>query len=179
MRRRNFVMSVLASGVGAPALAAQQPEHKGGSGPPAKTTVSLGEWNSAFSPPLDRFVATPNTSNMHMVLPFESQIKAGGAVNFVISGFHVLGIYGPGTEFEDVNGSIRTNIPGAPMGFPQAVDDSVNRVYRGLSPWQLSPAPLVDRVESVNFPNPGRYLVVCVFVPHFLERMHGYVNVLP
>jgi hypothetical protein len=178
MKRRNFVMSVLAGGAAVPALAAQR-EHEGVSGPMANATVSFGEWRTDFSPALDRFVATPNTANMHMVLPFESQIKAGGGVNFIISGFHVLAVYGPGTEFEDVNGSIRINIPGAPPGFPQAVDDSVNRVYRGLSPWTLSPAPLNDRVEVVNFEVPGRYLVVCVFVPHFLERMHGYVNVLP
>lgn len=178
MKRRNFVMSVLAGGVAVPALAAQR-EHEGMTGPLANATVSFGEWRTDFSPPLDRFVATPNPSNEHMVLPFETQIRAGGAVNFVISGFHIVGVYGPGTEFEDVNGSLTTPIPGAPMGFPPAVNDPVNRVYRGLSPWTLSPAPLLDRVESVNFEKPGRYLVVCLFVPHFIERMHGYVNVLP
>jgi hypothetical protein len=177
MRRRNFVMSVLAGGVAVPALAAQH-DHDAVSGPMASATVSFGEWNSSFSPPLDRFVSTPNTSNIHTVLPFETQIKAGGAVNFVISGLHVLGIYGPGTEPEDINGSLTTPLPGAPPMFPQAVNDPVNRVYRGPSPWTLSPAPLLDRVESVNFAEPGRYLVVCLFVPHF-PAMHGYVNVLP
>jgi hypothetical protein len=177
MKRRNFVMSALAGSVAMPALAAQR-EREGVSGPMANATVSFGEWRTDFSPALDRFVATPNTANMHMVLPFESQIKAGGGVNFIISGFHVLGVYGPGTEFEDVNGSLTTAIPGAPPMFPQAVNDPVNRVYRGLSPWTLSPAPLLDRVEVVNFEAPGRYLVVCLFVPHFVERMHGYVNVL-
>jgi hypothetical protein len=36
---------------------------------------------------------------------------------------------------------------------------------------------VMDRVESVNFKEPGRYLVVCGVLPHFLEGMHGYVNV--
>jgi len=33
-------------------------------------------------------------------------------VNFVISGFHILGIYAPGTEFEDINGTVTIPIPG-------------------------------------------------------------------
>lgn len=88
-------------------------------------------------------------------------------MNFVISGFHVLGIYEPGTEPDDINGSLVESFPGAPSTFPKGVNDPLNRVYQSLNPWTLSPAPLNDRVESVNFPNPGRYLVICLFVPHF------------
>jgi plastocyanin len=29
----------------------------------------------------------------------------------------------------------------------------------------------------VNFKEPGRYLVVCGVRPHFIEGMHGYVDV--
>ena len=91
---------------------------------------------------------------MHKLIPFETKIKAGGTVNFIIGGFH---------------------LPGAPPGFPPVVDDPVNRIYRGLSPFGLPQ----DRVEAVNFAVPGRHLVVCTFLPHFNDRMFGYVRVLP
>jgi len=105
---------------------------------------------------------------------FETEVKAGGAINFAISGFHILTIYGPGTKFEDVNGTLLADLPGAPMGFPKIVDDPLNRIYRGNNPL-LVPQ---DRTESVTLSKRGRYLVVCTFVPHFNDRMHGYVRVV-
>jgi len=71
--------------------------------------------------------------------------------------------------------------PTALPDLPAVVDDKLNRVYRGVNPFDLPPGklgPSIDRTEAVNFAEPGRYLVVCVFIPHFAERMHGYVNVL-
>ena len=192
MKRRNFVASVLAGGVAAgsaavPMLASDRDDEHGHghdheplSGPLASVTVSFGEWHT--DPALDRFlVATPVTANVHVMSPFEAKIKVGGSVNFVISGFHILTIYGPGTEFEDVNGTLTIPIPGAPAGFPAVVDDKLNRVYRGVNPFDLPAGkfgPPLDRTEGVNFSAPGRYLVMCAFVPHFLDRMHGYVQVV-
>jgi hypothetical protein len=86
-----------------------------------------------------------------------------------------LTVYGPGTDCGDISTNVLTPIPGAPMGFPPVVDDPVNRIYRGLSPFGLAQ----DRVEAVNFAVPGRHLVVCTFLPHFNDRMFGYVQVLP
>ncbi len=72
---------------------------------------------------------------------------------------------------------------------PPLVNYATDRVYRGLDPRVLQYLPLapppagttgnlvMDRVESVNFKEPGRYLVVCGVLPHFNEGMHGYVNV--
>jgi len=185
MERRNFVMSVLAGSVAMPAVAGQQEHEHGGddpkeSGPLANATVTFGSWHT--NPALDRFlVATPPTGNVHHLLPFEAKIKAGGSVNFVISGFHILGVYGPDTEFEDVNGTLTAAIPGAPPGFPAVVNDPLNRLYRGVNPFDLPVGkfgPVLDRTEAINFAEPGRYLAVCLFTPHFAERMHGYVNVL-
>jgi hypothetical protein len=34
-----------------------------------------------------------------------------------------------------------------------------------------------DRVEVVQFSVPGTHLVVCTFLPHFVEGMHGWVRV--
>ena len=36
---------------------------------------------------------------------------------------------------------------------------------------------LWDRVETVHFAHPGRYLVICGFLFHLNEMMFGYVKV--
>jgi hypothetical protein len=54
------------------------------------------------------------------------------------------------------------------------INDSVNRIYRGANPVTLSQ----DRTEVVHFADPGTYLVICAFQPHFLDRMHGWVKVV-
>jgi len=176
MKRRKFVTSVLAGGLAAPVLAAGQHGNHGDNvdGPMANVNVSFGQWHT--SPPLDRFPnLNPITGNVHKLIPFEAKIKAGGTVNFIISGFHLVTVYGPPTDFDDISTAVLTPLPGAPMGFPPAVDDPQNRVYRGLSPFGLPQ----DRVEAVNFADPGRYLAVCTFQPHFIDRMFGYITVLP
>ncbi len=55
------------------------------------------------------------------------------------------------------------------------INDPTRRVYRGPDPSLL---PL-DRVETVHFAKPGRYLVICGFLFHFQDGMYGYVRVLP
>jgi hypothetical protein len=60
------------------------------------------------------------------------------------------------------------------------IDDANNRIYRG---WDPNPIPnnfQRDRVEAVHFAEPGRYLVICGVVNHFVnDRMYGFVRVLP
>jgi hypothetical protein len=100
MKRRQFVTSVLAGGLSVPAFAAQNQNHDHGEqvdGPLANVNVSFGQWKT--SPALDRLVSTPNSANLHKLIPFEATVKAGGTVNFIIGGFHLIGVYGPGTEF--------------------------------------------------------------------------------
>jgi len=177
MKRRQFVTSVLAAGAAVPVLAAGQHDHGDDvSGPLANATVSFGQWKT--NPPLDRF-ATPNpiTGNVHKLIPSDTKIKAGGTINFIISGFHLVTVYGPGTVFDDLNPAnpMLGTLPGAPPNFPPIVDDPTNRIFRGLNPLTVPQ----DRVENVNFATPGRYLVVCTFLPHFQDRMFGYVTVLP
>ncbi len=206
--RRNLLRTAAASGVAATGLGAvlgserslaalgsaqparddEEHEHgaKGGalSGSRAHVAVSFGQWEATASNPLDRHrVNSPNGRNVHKVLPFETEIEAGGAVSFIISGAHQVLIYDDGTKLSDVQEIV-------PVG-TILVDDPHNRIYRGLDPGALSyvdlpPAspggpPIAvtvrDRVEAVNFPEPGRYLVVCGVVFHFREGMHGFVNV--
>ena len=90
-----------------------------------------------------------------------------------------------GRELEEVQAAAAgLNLPPAPP-FPPLVNYTTDLVYRGLDPRVLNYVPLppatpnlvVDRVEAVNFKEPGRYLVVCGVRPHFDTSMHGYVNV--
>jgi hypothetical protein len=175
MKRREFVASVLATGIAAPALGKDDDHHRHPrlDGPNANATVSFGYWLH-----FDRFAGAggPNDrfQNGHALLPNEVKIKAGGAVNFIIAGFHQVIVYGPGTKPEQINAG--TTVPvGVPPG-PPLIDDPNNRVFRGVDP---SRQPTQDRVEVVGFARPGRYLVICGVQPHFVtDRMFGYVRVV-
>lgn len=177
MNRRDFVSTVVATGLAAPALAAQGQGHghpRVVDGPLATATVSFGAWPS--DPPLDRTDLPPGPPpNVHEQIPFVTTIKAGGTVNFIIAGVHQLAVYAPGTSLGSIDGTLLQDVPGAPPGFPPVVNDPANRVYRGPFPSLADQ----DRVEVVHFRTPGTYLAVCVFLPHFLEGMHGWVRVLP
>jgi plastocyanin len=156
----------------------------------ANTVISFGQWDVDPAAPFDRQPINSNRlRNVHLLLPFEAEVDAGGAVSFAISGVHQIVIYADGTEFEDLKAAYIA--AGSPVvaggGPPPLIEYSSGRIYRGLDPRALTYAPLPvppapahlnqDRIESVNFKEPGRYLVVCGVQPHFLEDMHGYVNV--
>jgi hypothetical protein len=165
-------------------------------GPLASATVSFGQWD--LTQPLDRFPNnSPRQVNNHQLIPKEVVIKAGGSVNFVISGFHHILVYGNGTKPSDIN--ISSTIPPSQAPVPPLIDDPTNRIYRGLDPSvlpalpaavavppapQLPPQVMQDRVEVVRFPRAGRYLVICGVLPHFFDPatgefvMYGYVRVL-
>jgi len=192
-------------------------EHFGGTpvtGPLANATVSFGAWPANSEAPLDRNPnRSPNNRNVHRLIPHEVTIKEGGSVNFIIAGFHWVGVYDDGTEPSDIV------VPAPPTLF---IDDPNHRIYRGPNPASLNlitadqpntAAPLApviipaiaavpgvtvaspaffslgvrDRVEVVNFPKRGRYLVICLIRPHFLPdpvnepgkfEMFGHVNVI-
>ncbi len=160
------------------------------SGNRAHAVVSFGQWEvdpNDPNGPLDRGVPPPPPPprNVHKHLPFEAEVDAGGAVSFIISGLHQILIYA-NRDLESVQAAAApaTDLPPMPP-FPGLVNYSTDRVYRGLDPRTLfympapngAPNPVLDRVEAVNFFEPGRYLVVCGVRPHFNEGMHGYVNV--
>ena len=159
------IMVVLAIGVGSSSSALAT------DGPLANATVSFGEWQT--HPPLDRHPdISPRASNEHRLIPFKVKIKAGGSVNFIISGVHQVIVYDDGTQPGDINTDLLV-----PESFPPGlIDDPNNRIYRGLDP---RPQPR-DRVEVVFFDLPGTYLVICGVRPHFVnDGMFGFVRVLP
>jgi len=163
----------------------------------AHVIVAFGQWDADPDRPLDRWPINEEletrTRNIHAVLPFEAEVDAGGAVSFIISGFHQILIYGPGRELADVK-LAATGLILPPFGpFPPLVNYTTDLVYRGLDPRVLQYVPIpavpmstipagaanqvVDRIESVNLKVPGRYLVICGVKPHFDSDMHGYINV--
>ena len=206
MKRREFVKTagISSAALAFPALAeaaaakaagqtdAHEHGHDGGDrddlkGPLALATMAFGEWNT--DPVIDRFPNnSPRTQNNHFLLPAEVTIKAGGAVNFAIGGFHHLLVY-KDRKPSDIN--IAALVPTTVQPGPPLINDPVNRVYRGIDPSVLPmlpgstpPQPLQDRVEVVRFQQPGRYLVICGVLPHFFDVasgefiMFGYVRVL-
>lgn len=148
-------------------------QHVPVAGPLATATVSFGQWVATG---LDRFpdLGAPGLPNGHQLIPHEVKIRAGGTVNFVIAGFHLVLVYDDGTEPEDIdvtNTIAPTNQPEPPL-----INDPANRLYRGLDPSRFPQ----DRVEAVRFPAPGRYLVICGVLPHFVfDGMYGFVSVNP
>jgi plastocyanin len=144
-------------------------------GPLASATVSFGAWPVGGDPPLDR-AATPDAPiapNLHELLPNTVRIKVGGAVSYIIAGFHQIVVYEPGKKPSDVDTGTLIPIPNAPptVGL---IDDPERRLYRGANPIGL----LQDRVEVVHFSEPGLYLVICSVNVHFADNMYGWVMVL-
>jgi len=187
MKRREFVekLGIGSAGIAAAAAlagtrvsaaAAKQHDHGAETdGPLAQATVSFGQWKL----PLNRFTAAPPpTANNHHLIPFVATIKAGGAVNFLISGLHNVLVYGEGTTLEELQAAVAADPAGtinpvAP-GFGGFVDIPTNRLYRGLDPRTQTP----DRAEAVTFAEKGTYLVVCGVLAHFNQGMHGFVKVV-
>ena len=197
MKRREFVekagigvaLATLANPtrVGASEKTGAQHDHGPISGPLATATVSFGAWRSGTNRRPNIGAAAGVANNVHALIPNEVKIKAGGTVNFIIAGFHLVVVYGDGTQPSDINAGITVPPAGAPA--PPLIDDATNRIYRGIDPTVLpaltgppqGPAQpvLQDRVEVVHFPNPGTFLVICGVLPHFNDGMVGYVRVIP
>ncbi|MBF6024577.1 hypothetical protein [Lysobacter niastensis] len=168
MNRFRFplVAAVLSLGLTALPASAENPHET--------ATVTFGAWMS--SPPLDRFPNSSNTrlNNDHLVTPNVVKIKAGGTVNFIISGLHNIAVYEDGIEPGDIDISNPVSTTG-PVPNPPVpiINDPNGRIYRGLDP-TLQP---IDRIEAVRFDDPGTFLVICGIVPHFTGGMYGYVVV--
>lgn len=163
-------------------------KHENVEGPLANATVSFGAWPS--EPPAPPFTPQPSFDrfpnlgagpppaglpNVHQLIPFEATIKAGGSVNFIIAGYHLVLVYDDGTKPSDIDTSLLigpASMP--PHGGPPLINDPDKRIYRGLDPL-LFPQ---DRVEVVHFAKKGRYLVICGVLPHFTDGMVGYVKVV-
>ena len=187
MKRRDWLHMVgvgsaglLAGRIPTEAAQGQGHKHKPVDGPEANAVVTFGQWPAGnFSAPVHRraLPTAPPAPNGHALIPHTATIKAGGAVNYAIAGFHQIAVYAPGKKPEHVNTSVLLPIPGAPP-FIGLIDDPVDRIFRGLDP-RLNPENQ-DRVEVVTFAEPGVYLVICTVSIHFVDdHMFGWTRVLP
>ena len=115
--------------------------------------------------------AQPGNSANHHVLPANIKVQVGGVVNFVVAGFHQVAVYNNGVLPENLV------IPAGGL----FIDDANNRYYLGLSPIvpQAGLSNAQNRVESVSFAQPGKYLVICNVRGHFLDGMKAFVKVVP
>lgn len=123
--------------------------------------------------------AQPGNAANHHVLPNTIEIKAGGVVNFAVAGFHQIVVYNPGTAFEDI--VLPAFPPNLFVNYQLAT-----AYYVGINPDNANPAtpPALpvqnnqeNRIESVSFPQPGVYLVICNVTPHARDGMFAYIKV--
>jgi len=173
--RRNLLKVAAVGGAAAVGLAIR-PETAtpaDDNGPLSNATVSFGEWMTV--PPLDRFPnSSPAAANHHALIPNEVKIKAGGTVNFIIAGLHQVIVYDDGRQPGNIDTTLTRPTTGTPAGVP-LINDPFERIYAGLDPSTQTR----DRVEVVQFPTRGTFLVICGVLPHFQQGMFGFVKVLP
>ena len=145
-------------------------------GSTASIRFGINELGSPFPPQVGHDHSTNAADNL---VPRTVMIARRGTVVFAVDPVHQVAIYRPGVEPEDVTVDGST-LEDADLGFGIVlplfrINDPAGRLAsspsQGLSPQSWSPPP-------GTFDQPGRYLVICTSVPHFvLNRMFGWVIV--
>ena len=115
------------------------------------------------------------------MIPRTVVIDRGGTVRFEMGGqIHQVGIFAPGTEVDDIVRTNAFNKPGCP---PVPVAKYINPADNPTTFVAVTGAPLCDStqadqpVQSYTFNTPGKYLVICMFIPHLDLAMYGWVVV--
>ena len=145
-------------------------------GHPMSATIAFGrpEIGSSF-PPTDFHDQSGHAEDK--LFPRTVVIAQGGKVTFDLSGpgraVHQVAVYPDGTEPDDVDTTAlvlppaNSNCPPVPL-----IADPDGEV--------LDPPPCAggSTSPSFTFTEPGRYLVICTFLPHFVDaQMYGWVIV--
>jgi plastocyanin len=112
-----------------------------------------------------------------LLIPRTVVISAGGQVEFEIDPFHRVNVYRAGTAPDDIDVSKLINFVSGPVFIPNfVIDDPTNRIAQS-PPFQFA----IDQTWTTpvgTFNTPGRYLVMCNFLPHFVANdMYGWVIV--
>jgi hypothetical protein len=132
------------------------------------------EHGSPFPPPSghDR-----STQAQDLMIPRTVVIDAGGRVTFRIDPIHRVNIYKPGTVPSDINTSLLIDFNTPQLFIPKfVIDDATNRIEQ--SPPFSVIAEQVWTSSPGTFSKPGRYFVMCSFLPHFADNsMYGWVIV--
>jgi plastocyanin len=143
--------------------------------PPLTATVEFGQpdTGSPFPPSQQHDQSSHAKDNL---VPRTVVIAAGGTVTFRINTpAHASAIYQSGTEPEDIDVTIIKPSAGPPCPPPPLIDDAEGRLAVFAQPCAGG-----QSVVNYTFQDPGRYLVICIFFPHFVDfDMYGWVIVEP
>lgn len=141
----------------------------------------------------------PGNPANHHVIPDTVRVNVGDVVNFAVAGFHIIRVYGNGVKLADVKAVIPDECeinPIPPATFPSTCGPppvpvvpagALKVYYNGINglvspqpgpPFAL-PSPASNRVETVSFLEPGRFLVICAVLPHFNDKMYAWIEVRP
>ena len=115
------------------------------------------------------------------LIPRTVVIDRGGTVKFEMGGpVHQVGIFADGTEVGDI---VRTNAFNKP-GCPPVAAAKTSTPPTTPRPLSRSPARRcairprpISRFSRYKFDKPGKYLVICTFIPHLDLAMYGWVVV--
>src|SRR5215472_10495549 len=88
---------LLAAGLGSTVPAARADDTNSEENNGLSVTVAFGSGLNTLPPP-PQLSGPPN----HHVLPPEIIVRQGGVVHFLVSGFHMVVVYNPGTKAEDI-----------------------------------------------------------------------------
>jgi plastocyanin len=137
---------------------------------PLTATVQFGiDAGSPFPPQEEHDQSGHAADNL---VPRTVVIGTGGTVTFNTFGVHQVTIYDDGTQPEDIDTSLLAATPCVGPGAPLLIDDPENRLAIFDQPCAGGPPS-----PSYTFTEPGRYLVICAFLPHFEVQMWGWVIV--
>lgn len=135
--------------------------------------------------------AQPGNTLNHHVIPQEFTVKITKArkldgtvvfvpatVNFIVSGFHWAWVSNPGVTVAQVQANL--------LAAGLLVNYDVNVFAKGVNPGtppafadaSVNPSGVSNRTDSFGFSLPGRYLVICNVLPHFVDGMYAWINVV-
>ena len=140
---------------------------------PLAATIEFGrdQLGSPFPPPSGHDASGHSRDSL---FPQTVVIDRGGTVTFKMgaSGVHEAALYEPGITPDDID-TTKLDAPAAGCPPVPIINDPDGRI-----------AIISDQVceggsaaPTWTFPNPGKYLVICTFLPHFERGMWGWVIV--
>jgi len=141
----------------------------------ADVSFGIDEHGSPFPPP-DEHDGSGHARDH--VYPRETVLARNGSVTFHIDAVHQVAVYRPGTQPEDIRVDQTTleDINLGPFTLPKfRINDPTNRIVLG------PPQRLFEQTWTTppgTFSQPGRYLVICTTLPHFVgSNMWAWVTV--
>jgi hypothetical protein len=148
---------------------------QGGGNSPSTATMKFGmdHLGSPFPPGSEHDASAHAKDNL---VPRTVVIDLNGTVTFELPPtVHQIAVYRPGTEPEDIRTTAAFLTPGG-RGCPPVplINDPLNRLAV-LNTQACAGGPLT---VSRQFTLAGRHLVICTFLPHFVNvQMYGWVIV--